>query len=212
MPKRKAANQGGRGAKRARKQRVARPVASRTLVYPVKRRLETVTQFTSSGSASVYTSYGAKSFTLSDLPGYSELVALFGQWRMLKVDLQCIPRVNSNTTANPSYLSNFTYAFDYTMATAPTAIGQILQYDSCKTVNAQDVREFHITIKPRTSDVFYNGSVVSGYGANAAGTWINTTSPSVPHYGLLWAWENNQTTINAIDVYSTYWCEFKMTL
>lgn len=209
MPKRKRTGQAGRAQKR---RKVARaPAGGRALVFPIKRS-NFIGAFPASGSTTVTTAYGGNQFKLSDLAGYTELTALFSQYRIKKVSLQCIPRVNQNLNNAAGMYSNFHYAIDYTQASAPTSVQAVMQYDNRRTINCQAVTQFTITLKPQASDVLYNGSVVSGYGAAAPNTWVNTSSPAVNHYGLVWAWDCNYPSATFIDVIATYWLECKRLL
>lgn len=185
----------------------------------IKRRVQNPIAITSSTTSGVPT-LGQMTFKLSDLPAYSELNALFAQYRFKKIDLQMIPRVNAQTNSGTGYAisstglsySNFHYAVDNTGPGAPSSLAVIMQYDKGKTVNAQFGKEFHISLNPRPLDVLYNGTVVSGYGVADAKTWINSTNTGVQHYGVVYGWECNYSTAATIDMIASYWIELKVVL
>lgn len=209
MVKRKANRQGGRAAKRM-KATVPRGVSAKNMIVPIKRTINK----TSIASTTVGDVLGSMAFYLSDLPVSTEFTNLFSQYRIKSVDIHMVPRVNANLTTNPAAFSVFHYAMDYTNATPPNALADILQYGGCKRVNVNAVKDFHIKLKPQTSDVFYNGAVVAGYGASPENTWVNTggSSANVAHYGLRYAWQCNSNPVTYIDHYITYSLEFKQAI
>lgn len=202
MVKRKAAKQGGR-ARKMRKVTVGRGVAPKNMVFPIKRTVE----FSIQSNTTINAVYGSRAFFLSDLPVSSDFINLFDQYRIVGVDLHCCPRANINSTTDGTRYSIFHYAKDFTDVTAPASNQDIYQYSDAKRVNAQNIREFHIKLKPQAAETYWSGLTATGYGAAREGAWINTSSPSVQHYGLKWAWMCNYPTF--IDVYCTFQLEFK---
>lgn len=194
-----------------RKVAVPRSVSGRNMIFPIKR---TMQKGAIQSDTTSQQRMGSMAFYLSDLPVSTDFTNLFDQYRIVSVDIHMVPRVNSNLASNPSALSVFHYATDSTDATAVNSLADILQYSGCKRVNCNAVKDFHIKIKPQASDVFYNGSVVSGYGSAPGNTWINTggTSANVAHYGLKYVWECNSGTTAYIESYITYALEFKQTI
>lgn len=197
----------GRTAKR-RKVRVPRGVGSKNMIFPIKRTMQRLPQIVSG----VGNEGGAMMFLLSDLPVASEFINLFDQYRIVSVDVHCIPRVNANLSTSPGSISIFHYAKDYTDVTAPTSLDTILQYGDAKRVNVNGVKDFHIKLKPQCANTVWSGLTASGYGAAMEGSWINTASKDVQHYGIKYFWQNNYTTATNIDAYITYSLEFKQAI
>lgn len=202
MVKRKADRQGGR-ARKMRKVTVGRGVAPKNMVFPIKRTYE----FQIQSNTTVNVVFGSRAFYLSDLPVSSDFINLFDQYRIVSVDMHCIPRANGNLTDAATRSSVFHYAKDFTDVTAPAAVTDLYQYSDCKRVNTQNIKDFHIKLKPQAAETYWSGLTASGYGAGREGTWINTSSPSVQHYGLKYAWTCNYPSF--IDCYVTMNMEFK---
>jgi len=202
MVKRKANRQGGR-ARKARKVMVPRGLGTKNMVFPIKRTL----QWGIPSNTTTNLQYGARAFFLSDLPVSSDFVNLFDQYRIVSVDMHMCPRVSANLPTSGNSYSVFHYALDYTDVTAPTSNEELYQMSSCKRVNCNGSKDFHIKLKPQAAETYWSGLTASGYGAAKEGAWINTSSPSVQHYGVKYAWNCNYAT--QIDVYITFQLEFK---
>lgn len=168
-----------------------------------------------SAGATAQVAYGSSAFTLNSLPNYTDFTSLFDQYRITKVSMYCIPRVTgyvlSQTSGSvvdptaPTPACVFHYAIDHTDVTTPSALGDILQYDNHRTVNAY--KPFTITLKPAAADTMWQGVSASGYGPKP-NAWIDSKSYAVQHYGMKWAWQCNSDYCY-LDVYTTYWVDFK---
>lgn len=125
----------------------------------------------------------AFAFTLDSSPNYSEFTNLFDSYRILEAVVSFIPLQNmavgsSGTASYPGILGT---VIDYDDANLPANIQQLQQYESYQRVAAY--RPTTRVIKPKCANALYGGSTFTSYG-NKYGQWIDTNSPSVPHYGL----------------------------
>lgn len=134
----------------------------------------------------------AKSFTnqtaqfkLSDIPNFSEFVALFDQYKILGVGITWIFTRTENqisTTVGQNPMPNLGYVRDYNDATPLTSEGNYLQFQDCR-IRRLD-RPISMYVRPRPSTALYNGAF-TGYGV-PTNVWIDTASSDVQHYGVKW--------------------------
>lgn len=91
----------------------------------------------SSAGSTAIRAYGVSEFKLNSLPNHTEFTNLFDQYRIIKVVVQCLPRVTQvfqNASAAP--VNVFTCAVDQTDVTTPISESDVLQYDNHKTLQA----------------------------------------------------------------------------
>lgn len=130
----------------------------------------------------------AVAFTPTDLPGISSLAAAFDKYRVEKVHFRFTPYTNaSNVTTGTSanvFVPNLGIAIDHDDSTAPSAITDILQYDTCQIVPGY--AGISLEFVPAITQAVYASGVFSGYTvvpSNEADP-IDLANLSVPHYGL----------------------------
>lgn len=163
--------------------------------------------------------YNAISFNLRDINNYSELTSLYDEYCISKVVVEFIPRgailsqaINTATTGNTNQLYGtvqpFITVIDYDDATAPTTRNELLQYGTCK------VSKPHTYVKrvftPKIAIQTYKTAVSSGYMAKGH-QWLDCADDTVPHYGLKWAWDQDQNAVSTTlyDIYCTYYVKFR---
>jgi len=190
---------------RARKAKLVR--APRQITYPIKRTIQF--NISSNSDPNLGVALGSRTFALSELPVSSDFTNLFDQYRIMGVSMQCIPNVNSSFVGTPTSYSIFHYAVDETDSTPPASKTELFQVAGRKTVNTQGVNQFSIRLKPKASQTYWQGLTASGYGTASSGSWVNTSSPGVQHYGLKWAWDCNSNPATIIAVFCTYMLEFR---
>jgi len=123
----------------------------------------------------------AFTFHLQDLPSYTEISALFDQYRIRKVKLMFYPQQTDNvTTAAGQTTAIIHTVIDRNDSGSPTNETTILQYDGLKTHKFD--RQFSVTCSPRVNVPVYAGSVFTGYGEGKGGQWINSADADVPYY------------------------------
>lgn len=128
---------------------------------------------------------GAAAFTLDSLPNYTEITALFDQYRICEIRAAFNPMVNefgasTTTTDLPQLLT----AIDRDDATAPPNADVVRQMSTCQT---SAYTEFQLrVIRPRFAVGAYSGTFTS-FASSMPNQWIDTGSASVQHFGLKWA-------------------------
>lgn len=132
--------------------------------------------------------YWAIAFTPTDLPGISSLAAAFDAYRVEKVHYRFTPYSNAvNTVGNSStqvFVPNLGLAIDHDDSTAPSAVTEILQYDTCQIVPGY--AGISVEFVPAITQAVYASGAFSGYTvipSNEAPP-IDLANLSVPHYGL----------------------------
>lgn len=121
--------------------------------------------------------FAGLNFSLNDLPNYTEFTALYDMYKINCVKLSFIPQMDINNSLtsvnNPMASARFFSAIDYNDATAPTAIDDLRQYQTCKMTPILRTHK-RVIFKPKILDT-------SSYSISP---WISTASPSTNYYGL----------------------------
>jgi len=134
----------------------------------------TITSSTTVAVGSAYT------FTLTNLPGYTEFTALFDQYRLLKVMMQFIPATNVLTaSATPLAHPVAVTAIDYDDGNTPTTTDELREFETCKIV--QPFKVHYVNVIPRIAAAVYSGAFTSFSNTKM---WIDSASPTVQHYGV----------------------------
>ena len=119
------------------------------------------------------------------MPNYTELTALYDQYRIDWVECEFYFSNNYSTVNVPERALPIVYlAKDYDDVASAT-VQALQQYDSCQTwqTGHQQPRGKHvIRVRPNVDIGVYQG-VTTGY-ARGKPMFIDTTYPSVPHYGI----------------------------
>ena len=127
---------------------------------------------------------GGTSWQVLNLPNYTELTALYDQYRIDWVEMEFIYSINSSV-GSTSPLPVMYLAKDYDdPGSAP--ITALQQYDSCVTWQMGDQRgegKKVIRVRPNVDINVYNTAVSNGF-ARSPPIFIDTQSPNVPHYGV----------------------------
>jgi len=118
-------------------------------------------------------------FSLNLLNGYTDLQAVFDQYRLDEVECWIIPRFTSEptNTGNPGLLST---VVDYDDSTALSTVGQALDYANCLT--SSGLNGHYRRFRPHIAMAAYSGAF-SSY-ANREHVWLDSASAAVQHYGL----------------------------
>lgn len=122
-------------------------------------------------------SFFSKSFALSDLSQQTTLTAAFDQYRIDWIKIKVVPQ----TLTIGSYgLANWYSVLDYDDANTASLVSQLLQYQNCITTSTTTAHFRHLT--PHIAVAAYSGAFTSF--KNEVADWIDSSSPSVQHYGL----------------------------
>lgn len=140
------------------------------------------------------------SFVLSSVPDSSTFVALFDQYRIARIEAWIQPQ-----SANNGGHSGMLYsAIDYTNDTALTPT-QIQEFSNVIVAPAATTGHYHSWV-PHVAVGAYTGAF--GGFKNEPASWIDCTSNTVRHYGLLIS-SAVTTDVITIDLIVRYHLEFK---
>lgn len=161
---------------------------------------------------------GALRFALSQASAVQEIVDLFDNYRIRKVKLLFTLSYNSapssadggqTTVVGASSLPLMHGAYDPDDSTVPPDRTAVLQNGYCKTFPLN--RSFSVTVTPRAQQ-----SVVGGFGGAGGmlpvGTWLDTNSQSIYHYGykfVLDDWPSAALWNMGLTITPTYYIEAK---
>jgi len=146
-------------------------------LYLKRNKVYTFERCQSIGAISYTTSdvSNAYSFTLGALPGSGEFTALFDSYRLIQVTLDFIPTGSTAAVPTPLYS-----VLDYDDAVGPTALNDLLQYDTLKVTSGG---AFHSrTFTPRYATAAYSG-VFTSFSQSKFNDWVDVASPSVLYFG-----------------------------
>jgi len=145
-------------------------------------------------SCATTTEVGSLQFTLDQIAGFSEFVAMYDQYKLLKVvlSIQLVTNPNaayplgstiSSVTVNPSnYFPKFWYIRDYDGGGSDT-MTQIKERQGAKFFVLKPNVTKSITIRPMATVQTYRTSTSTGYSPKRL--WIDMANGTdVPHYGL----------------------------
>ena len=116
-----------RRPRRMMRRKPSRPLAKRAMKVHHFRRT-----FKASNISSTTTGVlGGYSFSLDQLPNYTEFTNLFDQYRINKIVVKFIPNHNSSdVSASTQVISNFNSVIDPTDATAPATGAELYEYQN----------------------------------------------------------------------------------
>lgn len=162
-----------------------------------------------------------ETFDIQFLPNISEYQRLFDMYRITAVKCKYTPLTNTDDEVNQSLL--FCSSVDYDGSVLPTSFAEVLQRTNAKVspwapgLNKNPTKT--ITFKPRSRTVVAGvedpsvpGVLVPAYAMTTKNQWLDLSNPSVPHHGLISAWQSPTGTLNASQIHSldvTYVVEFK---
>lgn len=144
---------------------------------------------------------GVSTFTAA-MPNNTEFVNLYDQYRIDYVDCEFMFSNNNSSTSSPGTTLPVMYlAKDYD-DTGVAGINEIMQYSKQKTwqlgYQHGNNGKYRVRIKPNVDLALYQG-VTTGY-ARGKPLFIDTGSPSVPHYGIKIAYDPIFTPGSATNV------------
>lgn len=139
----------------------------------------------------VYIGGGGSTFTMT-MPNYTELTALYDQYRIDYVENEFYFSVNSaNVSAGAATcLPVMALAKDYD-DTGTATMNDLNQYNNCITWQlGASINKKVVRVKPCVDVAVYNG-LTNGY-AKGNAMYLDTSSAGVPHYGMKLAFTNMQ--------------------
>lgn len=168
-------------------------------VYSYKRSQQLAVMF-----SSVFPSIssGAYTFSLSNVPDSTDFTNLYDSYKITGVLLRMMPRVTENSNQANDF-GTIMYVTDYDDSTAPATQLELLERQSTKIRTGNRAGIWKYFLRPKAQML-----LTSSGQAQMKGGWIDTSTPSVPHYGFKWLW-TNATVVQNCDVYVTYYLKFK---
>lgn len=142
--------------------------------------------------------YGAISFKLSDVPGSSEFISLFDQFRINAVKVSFIPVLSEITTqtSGAKYSSRLFTCLDYTNAFAPSSVDTVREYQNSQWAPYGKIHTRFIYPKAAV-DVLTSGSATL-----PRSSWYSTSlATTALHYGLLYAFEGAENIATGATIY-----------
>lgn len=201
MPKRTRAPKNARRRTRRARPRVARSLVNR--VHHFKRTFRLPQLNFSVGSTLMY----AEQFDIGQLPQFTDFANLFEVYKVNAIKYELVPCQTGsdlNPTATTLFLPNILSVVDYTDATPPTGINELMQYTNLRRTKITR-RHSRYFVPKVNNDV--NGIAI----ANVKPTWMGFGA-GIPMYGVKWGLDQPvNTAVNGfgIDRYVTFYFSCK---
>jgi len=155
-------------------------------------RFRRVVQEVLSGSATGIVGY-TPSVYLGKFPSNSEFLALFTQYRLVKLTVLFTPAQDGANFAFPYPKVNTVY--DYTTGAALGSVTEAQQFQSWKqTVFNVSKTQAKFVYRPRLTQTGVNSQFGSSNEVLPAGTWVDVANASAVYFGFRSIWENLATT------------------
>lgn len=121
--------------------------------------------------------YSGWNFSMNDMPGFSELTALYDFYKLTGVLFRCIPykQTDSNSVGatNNSFNPPIFYAIDRSDGSAPLSVGEVLEYNDHKIASVFNGFKIYIP-NPKFADAT----------SASRGGWVATSNASLNWFGL----------------------------
>ncbi len=154
-------------------------------------------------------------FALNDLPQANSFRALYDQYCIFAVGTKIILNSNTSSTTNQNLQIGYVLnerdgdnnPADWTTFCERAGVKIKNLYPS-----GNNACQATMYVKPRPLTQMYESPASTGYKINFKKCWIDMRDPSVPHYGLLYGFNNGQQTLNApvnVTVITTYYMGFR---
>jgi len=155
-------------------------------------------------TASTSPVFAGYSFQLEDFPDFTELTALYDQYRIRQASVNFLH--NGAALVGGQLFS----VIDYDDATPPTTLASLWQYPSLMITAAGTNATRNFT--PHCVSVLYDGVTPLAAGGNIVAPWIDSNNPSVPHYGLKVGVQGYASATAIWNVYLTAIINFRNTI
>lgn len=155
---------------------------------------------------------GAISFSLGDVPGGSEFVSMFDQYKIIGIRYRWVAtRTAAGNSGNVNTYPRVGWVHDYTDGSAPTTFSELQQYEKFK-------ENYFTDAKPVSKWYWLTPAVLPTIGPETLGVssglqpkfrqWIRTENPSVGHYGIKYRVADNYLDMR-VRMECYYYCTFK---
>lgn len=160
-------------------------------LYKFIRTSELNTLFVTNAITPAFSSYN---FQLTNVPGSSEFIGLFDQYRIDRVEVWIYPAASVANTINNLTSSRWASVIDYDDNTNLTAVSQATEYQTCIMTNLSNGH--YRSFVPHAATALYSG-VFTSFG-NVASPWIDVASATVQHYGIKFAADASLTALDFV--------------
>jgi len=154
---------------------IPRTIVNRSQTYNIVQSYSLPAFFSTSTSLNTFSSVGA---TFGNIDQAASLAVVFDQYRITELEVWLMPRDSAAATSSSQAL--LYSVIDLDDGTPLTTPGQFGDYTSCVTSEIDQGHYRHFI--PHVAMAAYSGAFTSF--ANVASPWIDTSSPSVIHYGV----------------------------
>lgn len=153
-------------------------------------------------------------FSIAPIPSVSEYTNL---WDQYKINCVVVKFRWSNQARELGDIQHpvpvFHYAIDYNDDATPTTPNELTQYQNYRSFQLANAKEYKIKLYPKSQSMTYKSAVTTGYSPKKQ--WINTSDPTVPHYGLKFAIDGSQAggigenALGVLEFQTKYYLSFK---
>lgn len=154
-------------------------------------------------------------FQLTDIPQATSFRALYDQFCIFAVSTKIILNSNTSSTTNQNLQLGYVLN-DRDGANTPVDWPQFMERAAVKIKNlypsGNNACQATMYTKPRPLTQLYESPTSTGYKVNNKKCWIDMSDANVPHYGLLYGFNNGQEVLNApinCTTITTYYIGFK---
>lgn len=151
--------------------------------------------------------FSGTSFQLSQIAGFTEMAALFDQYKITSVKWSLIPRGNvsditSATVANSASSVGVFSVVDFDDIAPFTNIQQACEYTNMKMTRSHQVHSR--TLRPKV-----NVQMLTTLGANVPANtnnspWLDTAYSNIPYYGIKWILQQSPNQAQQYDLKIDY--------
>lgn len=149
---------------------------------------------------------GGASYTLSQLPSYSEFSALFDQYKIthIKVRFQLTTDPAGPAAPSTGFCPRIWTVVDRNSDGAPASVDELRQYGNVAARYLTPYKPVIVNIKPTVSTETYSNTAA----LMRVSPWINSVNAGVYHYGLKYAIDNLPTGYK-VETEVTMWLSTK---
>lgn len=131
------------------------------------------------------TSAFSRQFTLGDIPGASEIRAMYDFYRMKRIDIVYFPASRTGPTSptltNPAPVMAVGPDYDESIG---VSFATMLERNTTQVYSVYD--KWQVTFEPRLSTPAYGGVSTNGYLLGNPGAWVDTAGTDAVYYGFNW--------------------------
>lgn len=206
--------------KRFRKRRIAKAIVNKTGmtgkagIHMVKQKSYSTFTIPASGTTPL-PHWVNRTFALADLPQATAFRQLYDEYCIFAVSTKIILNSNTEPSTNQNLQIGYTLT-DKDGTGTPVDWDAFIERASVKIKNlypsGNNACQAVMYLKPRPLTQLYESVGSTGYAVNRKKVWVDMSDPNVPHYGLLYGFNNGQGVLNApvqCTVITTYYMGFR---